>query len=103
MSVDTEISKSSLIRCPKCKRDSRRIEVELSKIDWCLVFVIGLWAAVMFPPNRRKGFQCEHCGKIFLPKAQAVSKSLLWVSVLCSLFAVLVIVLLVVILHSHHG
>lgn len=105
MPVDTTIPKSDLIACPKCKRDSRKVVVEMNSGGWLLVFLIGLWAAVMFSHDHQKGFQCEHCGNVFLTKARAGSKrkGLLWVGVLFSSFAILVIALLVALLRSHHG
>ena len=56
----------SEIVCPACGKSTRRIIVEVSRVDWASIPFVGL-AAILFPSLARKALQCDHCGKIFQP------------------------------------
>jgi hypothetical protein len=103
MTVDITSLKSGFIECPKCQRDSRKLVVEMDRVDWRSVFLIGVLAAVMFPSNHRKEFQCEHCGNIFLPKPNPVDKSSRLIGILLGSFSILMVVLVIMLLRSHQN
>lgn len=50
-------------RCPRCKRETKRIKIELEGRDWGRIFALGAWAA--FFPGRDQALVCEHCGHVF--------------------------------------
>lgn len=52
------------IICPSCRKMTKKIIVEVSRIDWASILLIGV-AAALFPSMARKELQCEHCGKVF--------------------------------------
>lgn len=62
------------IVCPSCATSTRKIIVDVSRIDWASFLFVG-FAAVLFPSLARKEIQCEHCGKIFLPPPPSAKKS----------------------------
>lgn len=49
--------------CPRCKKSTKRIEVEVEGNDWGKIWLLGFWAA--FFPDTDRAFVCEHCGNLF--------------------------------------
>lgn len=61
----SEVSRgSSNIRiCPECKRETKRIQIDVQEPDWLGLFFCGPLAAMF--PHREQAQVCEHCGNIF--------------------------------------
>jgi DNA-directed RNA polymerase subunit RPC12/RpoP len=55
------------VACPKCGKSTRKIVVDVERIDWPSAFFIGLWA-LLFSSRVSREFQCQHCGKTFAMK-----------------------------------
>ena len=98
MTVETGSAESSMVNCPKCNQSSRKLIVDVDRVDWLKFLLIGFWAALICPSNRRKGFQCEHCGNIFLPKPVPKKKSDRVIGVLLCAFPILMVVILIVLM-----
>jgi hypothetical protein len=62
------------IVCPSCCKITKKIIVDMNRIDWASILFVG-FAAVLFPSLARKELQCEHCGKIFLTSQPSTKKS----------------------------
>ena len=62
------------IVCPRCCKITKKIIVDVNRIDWASMLFVG-FAAVLFPSLARKELQCEHCGKIFLTPPPPTKKS----------------------------
>ncbi len=56
------------IECAKCGRWTKKIVVDVERVDWVSGLAIGFWA-VFFPSRRTREFQCQHCGKTFVLSA----------------------------------
>lgn len=61
--VTTSGVQKQLLRCPKCRQQTKRIEVELESHDWGRLWILGIWA--VFSPGKDHALVCEHCGNIF--------------------------------------
>lgn len=61
------------IVCPRCGTNTKKIIVDVNRVDWASVPFVG-FAAILFPSLSRKELQCDHCGKIFLPQAPPAKK-----------------------------
>lgn len=55
------------VQCPKCGKSTRKIVVEVERVDWPSAFFIGLWA-LLFSSRVSREFQCQHSGKTFPTK-----------------------------------
>ena len=62
------------IVCSGCCKITKKIIVDVNRIDWASILFVG-FAAVLFPSLARKELQCEHCGKIFLTSPPSTKKS----------------------------
>ena len=62
-SVMNSTDQGQLQRCPRCRKPTKRIKIELEGHDWGRIWVLGFWAA--FFPGRDQAFVCEHCGNVF--------------------------------------
>ena len=49
--------------CPKCKGETKRIEIEIDRLEWGRVWLLGVWAG--FFPGKDRALVCEHCGEVF--------------------------------------
>ncbi len=56
-------SPSDTLTCPKCKRQTKRIQVDLEENDFGRLMLLGGFAAIF--PRVEKAYCCEHCGKFF--------------------------------------
>ena len=61
------------IVCPSCCTCTKKIIVDVIRIDWASILLVGL-SAVLFPSLACKELQCEHCGEIFLPPPTPAKK-----------------------------
>lgn len=82
------------IVCPSCRKCTKKIIVDVNRIDWASILFVG-FAAVLFPSLARKELQCEHCGKIFQTPPPPTKKSDRLIGFILAAFSLLMVGLVI--------